>query len=72
MGGHGALVAAFKNPDAYAAVSAFAPICNPSLVNPQLYTYLPHLALNPYLPILDPTLWVINANRNPLTVNRKP
>jgi S-formylglutathione hydrolase FrmB len=56
MGGHGALVAAFKNPDAYAAVSAFAPICNPSLVNPQLYTYLPHLALNPYLPILDPTL----------------
>jgi hypothetical protein len=28
--------------------------------------------LNPYLPILDPTLWVINANRNPLTVNRKP
>jgi len=32
MGGHGALTIAFKNPDAYAAVSAFAPICNPSAV----------------------------------------
>ena len=28
----GALTIAFKNPDAYAAVSAFAPICNPSAV----------------------------------------
>ena len=30
MGGHGALVCALKNPGRYAAVSAFAPICNPS------------------------------------------
>eukprot|EP01064_Diplonema_japonicum_P013189 TRINITY_DN2063_c2_g1_i1.p1 TRINITY_DN2063_c2_g1~~TRINITY_DN2063_c2_g1_i1.p1 ORF type:complete len:699 (+),score=169.20 TRINITY_DN2063_c2_g1_i1:55-2097(+) len=30
MGGHGALVAAFKNPDMYASVSAFSPICNPT------------------------------------------
>jgi len=32
MGGHGALTIAFKNPDAYASVSAFSPICNPSAV----------------------------------------
>ncbi|KAH0473916.1 MAG: uncharacterized protein KVP18_002369 [Porospora cf. gigantea A] len=30
MGGHGALMIALKNPDAYASVSAFAPICNPT------------------------------------------
>jgi S-formylglutathione hydrolase len=29
MGGHGALICALKNPGAYCAVSAFAPICNP-------------------------------------------
>ncbi len=29
MGGHGALICALKNPDAYKAVSAFSPICNP-------------------------------------------
>lgn len=29
MGGHGALVVALKNPGAYRAASAFAPICNP-------------------------------------------
>ena len=29
MGGHGALVCALKNPDAYRSVSAFAPICHP-------------------------------------------
>ncbi|TCK19090.1 S-formylglutathione hydrolase [Thiogranum longum] len=29
MGGHGALICAFKNPGAYQSVSAFAPICNP-------------------------------------------
>lgn len=29
MGGHGALVAFFRNPDVYKAVSAFAPISNP-------------------------------------------
>ncbi len=29
MGGHGALTIALKNPDAYKAVSAFSPICNP-------------------------------------------
>ncbi len=29
MGGHGALVCALKNPDAYQSVSAFSPICNP-------------------------------------------
>jgi S-formylglutathione hydrolase len=29
MGGHGALICALKNPDAYKSVSAFAPICNP-------------------------------------------
>lgn len=29
MGGHGALVVALKNPQAYRSVSAFAPICNP-------------------------------------------
>jgi S-(hydroxymethyl)glutathione dehydrogenase/alcohol dehydrogenase len=32
MGGHGALVIAFKNPDAFASVSAFAPICHPTVV----------------------------------------
>jgi S-(hydroxymethyl)glutathione dehydrogenase / alcohol dehydrogenase len=32
MGGHGALTIAFKNPTEYAAVSAFAPIVNPSAV----------------------------------------
>lgn len=30
MGGHGALVCALRNPGQYKAVSAFAPICNPS------------------------------------------
>jgi S-formylglutathione hydrolase len=29
MGGHGALICALKEPDAYRSVSAFAPICNP-------------------------------------------
>lgn len=29
MGGHGALVIALRNPQAYRSVSAFAPICNP-------------------------------------------
>jgi len=29
MGGHGALICALKNPDAYRSVSAFSPICNP-------------------------------------------
>lgn len=32
MGGHGALIVAFKNPDKYASVSAFAPICHPTAV----------------------------------------
>ena len=32
MGGHGALVATLKNPQAYRSVSAFAPICNPVAV----------------------------------------
>ena len=31
MGGHGALVAFFRNPQVYKAVSAFAPISNPSV-----------------------------------------
>ncbi|CAB3655812.1 S-formylglutathione hydrolase [Paraburkholderia rhynchosiae] len=31
MGGHGALVLAFRNPDVYRSVSAFAPIAAPSL-----------------------------------------
>jgi S-formylglutathione hydrolase len=30
MGGHGALIAALKNPGLYQSVSAFAPISNPS------------------------------------------
>ena len=30
MGGHGALTIALKNPDRYASVSAFSPICNPT------------------------------------------
>jgi len=30
MGGHGALICALKNPDAYRSVSAFAPICHPT------------------------------------------
>jgi S-formylglutathione hydrolase len=29
MGGHGALISYFKNPNKYQSVSAFAPICNP-------------------------------------------
>ncbi|WP_020393781.1 S-formylglutathione hydrolase [Thiolinea disciformis] len=29
MGGHGALIVALKNPQAYRSVSAFSPICNP-------------------------------------------
>jgi len=29
MGGHGALICALKNPQAYKSVSAFSPICNP-------------------------------------------
>lgn len=29
MGGHGALICALKNPQAYQSVSAFSPICNP-------------------------------------------
>lgn len=32
MGGHGALMIALKNPQAYRSVSAFAPICNPVVV----------------------------------------
>ena len=32
MGGHGALVIGLRNPDKYAAISAFAPIANPSEV----------------------------------------
>ncbi len=31
MGGHGALVTALRNPGRYRSVSAFAPICNPSV-----------------------------------------
>ena len=31
MGGHGALVCALKNPGLYRSVSAFSPICNPSI-----------------------------------------
>lgn len=31
MGGHGALVCALRNPDVYRSVSAFAPICAPTL-----------------------------------------
>jgi S-formylglutathione hydrolase len=31
MGGHGALICALKNPGIYRSVSAFAPICNPTL-----------------------------------------
>ncbi|MGI9436657.1 MAG: S-formylglutathione hydrolase [Geminicoccaceae bacterium] len=30
MGGHGALTIAFRNPDRYRSVSAFAPICSPT------------------------------------------
>jgi S-formylglutathione hydrolase len=30
MGGHGALIAALRNPDLYRSCSAFAPICNPT------------------------------------------
>jgi len=30
MGGHGALTIAFKDPEGWASVSAFAPICNPT------------------------------------------
>lgn len=29
MGGHGAMICAFKNPGMYKSVSAFSPICNP-------------------------------------------
>lgn len=32
MGGHGALVLGLRNPDLYKSISAFSPICNPSLV----------------------------------------
>ena len=32
MGGHGALICHLKNPGSYSAVSAFAPICNPTQV----------------------------------------
>jgi len=32
MGGHGALIAHLKNPGKYSSVSAFAPICNPTVV----------------------------------------
>jgi len=31
MGGHGALICFLKNPDMYRSVSAFAPICNPTM-----------------------------------------
>lgn len=31
MGGHGALILALKNPGLFKTVSAFAPICNPSI-----------------------------------------
>jgi S-formylglutathione hydrolase len=31
MGGHGALMCALKDPDRYSSVSAFAPICHPSV-----------------------------------------
>jgi S-formylglutathione hydrolase len=40
MGGHGALICHLKNPGTYSAVSAFAPICNPTQVyNDQLFFY---------------------------------
>ena len=32
MGGHGALVGALRQPERWASVSAFAPICNPTRV----------------------------------------
>ena len=32
MGGHGALVCHLKNPGMYSSVSAFSPICNPTVV----------------------------------------
>ena len=31
MGGHGALISSLKNPGAYQSVSAFSPICNPTV-----------------------------------------
>jgi|TARA_B100000315_G_scaffold758_1_gene638 S-formylglutathione hydrolase len=31
MGGHGAISIALKNPDKFKSVSAFAPICSPSV-----------------------------------------
>ena len=33
MGGHGALIMALKNPDRYTSVSAFSPICHPTVVS---------------------------------------
>ena len=33
MGGHGALICALKNPQAYRSVSAFSPICHPMLTS---------------------------------------
>ena len=32
MGGHGALICHLKNPGMYSSVSAFSPICNPTVV----------------------------------------
>ena len=33
MGGHGAMICALNNPDTYKSVSAFAPICSPSVTD---------------------------------------
>merc|ERR1711863_72548 len=37
MGGHGALICHLKNPGMYSSVSAFSPICNPTLVTWDLW-----------------------------------
>ena len=50
MGGHGALICALKNPSCYRSVSAFAPICAPSM------SALGKKAFNEYLGD-NPTAW---------------
>ncbi len=43
MGGHGALICAFRNPGAYKSVSAFAPVCDSVRCEPFKEAFLSYL-----------------------------
>lgn len=60
MGGHGALIIGLRNPDKYAAISAFAPIANPSEVRSiqSMTNYSAHLGR---LNFVAPLCWAYGS-----------